>query len=94
MLQNLDMRYRIGEENGNRERDERRSGCGTVGSGPNNLPPTPLLFCLQLVIRYSEKKKLCEKNAFDNKKKKPGLKFNPGLALIGFRTAGLYLSLS
>ena len=30
MLQNLDMRYRIGEENDNRERDDRRSGCGTV----------------------------------------------------------------
>ena len=41
-----------------------------------------------------EKRKLCEKNDFEKKKKKPGLKFNPGLALIGFRTAGLYLSLS
>ena len=30
MSQNLDMRYRIGEENGIRERDDRRSGCGTV----------------------------------------------------------------
>ena len=27
-----------------------------------------------------------EKNAFKHKKKKPGLKFNPGLALIGLRT--------
>ena len=30
MPQNLDMRYRIVEENGIRERDDRRSGCGTV----------------------------------------------------------------
>ena len=41
-----------------------------------------------------EKRKLCEKNDFEKKKKKLGLKFNPGVALIGFRTAGLYLSLS
>ena len=41
-----------------------------------------------------EKRKLCEKNDFEKKKKKPGLRFNPGLALIFFRTAGLYLSLS
>ena len=44
--------------------------------------------------RGEEKRKLCEKNDFEKKKKKPGLKFNPGLALIGFRTAGLYRSLS
>ena len=29
------------------------------------------------------------KNAFEQKKKKPGLKFNPGLALIRLRTTGL-----
>ena len=27
-------------------------------------------------------------NAFEQKKKKPGLKFNPGLELIGLRTTG------
>ena len=27
-------------------------------------------------------------SAFDKKKKKPGLKFNPGLALTGVRTTG------
>ena len=27
-------------------------------------------------------------NAFEQKKKKPGLKFSPELALIGFRTTG------
>ena len=27
-------------------------------------------------------------NTFEQKKKKPGLKFNPGLALIGLRTIG------
>ena len=45
MPQNLNMRYRIGEENGIRERDDRRSGCGTVGSG--HTPPHPPAFCLQ-----------------------------------------------
>ena len=29
------------------------------------------------------------KNAFEQKTKKPGLKFNPGLALIGLRTTGI-----
>ena len=48
-----DMRYRIGEENGIREKDDRRSGCGIVmkkerdcGSGPINSPYPPA-FCLQ-----------------------------------------------
>ena len=27
-------------------------------------------------------------NSFEQNKKKPGLKFNPGLALIGLRTTG------
>ena len=31
---------------------------------------------------------ILEKCAFDQKKKKPGLKFNPGLELIGLRTTG------
>ena len=30
-------------------------------------------------------------NAFEQKKKKPRLKFNPGLALIGLRTTGPWL---
>ena len=32
--------------------------------------------------------KIVRENAFDEKKKRPGLKFNPGLALIGLRTTG------
>jgi len=34
------------------------------------------------------KEKIIRENAFEQKKKKPGLKFNPGLALIGLRTTG------
>ena len=32
--------------------------------------------------------KIIRENTFQQKKKKPGLKFNPGLALIGLRTTG------
>ena len=32
--------------------------------------------------------KIIRENAFEQKKKKPRLKFNPGLALIGLRTTG------
>jgi len=32
--------------------------------------------------------KIVRENAFDEKKKRPGLKFNPGLTLIGLRTTG------
>ena len=32
--------------------------------------------------------KIIRENAFEQKKKKPGLKFNPGLLLIGLRTTG------
>ena len=32
--------------------------------------------------------KIIRENAFEQNKKKPGLKFNPGLALIGLRTTG------
>ena len=32
--------------------------------------------------------KIIGESAFDKKKKKPGLKFNPGLALTGARTTG------
>ena len=39
------------------------------------------------MIGYSiKKRKYYWENAFEQKKKKPGLKFNPGLALIGPRT--------
>ena len=34
--------------------------------------------------------KIIRKNAFDQKKKKPELKFNHGSALIGLRTTGPY----
>ena len=33
-------------------------------------------------------KKIIRESAFNKKKKKPGLKFNPGLALTGVRTTG------
>ena len=36
--------------------------------------------------------KIVRENAFDEKKKRPGLKFNPGLALIGLRTPGPWAS--
>ena len=32
--------------------------------------------------------KIIRESAFDKKKTKPGLKFNPGLALTGVRTTG------
>ena len=32
--------------------------------------------------------KIIGENAFEQKKKKPGLRFNPGLALINLRTTG------
>ena len=32
--------------------------------------------------------KIVRENAFDEKKKRPGLKFNPGLTLIGLQTTG------
>ena len=37
----------------------------------------------------NNRKKIIWESAFDNKKKKPGLKFNPGVALTGVRTIGL-----
>ena len=40
------------------------------------------------MVGYSKKRKLSGESAFDKKKKKPGLKFNPGLALTGVRTTG------
>ena len=44
--------------------------------------------CLQLILMsgYSEKiEKIIRENAFKLRKQRPGLKFNPGLALIGFQ---------
>ena len=41
------------------------------------------------MIGYSKRmEKIIRENAFEQKKKKPRLKFNPGLALIDLRTAG------
>ena len=49
-------------------------------------------FAFKLMIGYSDtlkrKEKIIRKSAFDNKKKKPGLKFNPRLALTDVRTTG------
>ena len=39
------------------------------------------------MIGYAKKiEKIIQESAFDKMKKKPGLKFNPGLALTGVRT--------
>ena len=35
--------------------------------------------------------KIIQENAFEQKKEKPGSKFNPGLALIGLQTTGPWL---
>ena len=44
-------------------------------------------FCLQLMIGCCKKRReIIRENAFEQKKKKPGLKFNPGLVVIGLRT--------
>ena len=41
------------------------------------------------MIGYSKKiEKIIQENAFDKKKKKPRLKFNPGLALTSFEQLG------
>ena len=41
------------------------------------------------MIRYAKKlEKTIWESAFDKKKKKPGLKFNPGLALTGVQATG------
>ena len=41
------------------------------------------------MISYSKKvEKIVRENAFDDEKKRPRLKFNPGLALMGLRTTG------
>ena len=41
------------------------------------------------MIGYAKKReKVIRESTFDKKKKKPGLKFNPGLALTGVRTTG------
>ena len=41
------------------------------------------------MIGYAKKiEKIIRESAFDKKKKKPRLKFNPGLALTGVRTTG------
>ena len=52
-----------------------------------------ILLVYNLMIGRSKKnnqEKIVQENAFDEKKKKegPGLKFNPGLALIGPQTTG------
>ena len=38
---------------------------------------------------YKELEKIIREIAFEQEKKNPGLKFNPGLALIGLRTTKL-----
>ena len=41
------------------------------------------------MVGYSKKnKKIIRKSVFDKRKKKPGLKFNPGLVLTGIWTTG------
>ena len=45
----------------------------------------PTIWWLDALKRREE---ITRENTFEQKKKKPGLKFNPGLALIGLRTTG------
>ena len=45
----------------------------------------PTIWWLDALKRREE---IIRENTFEQKKKKPGLKFNPGLALIGFQTTG------
>jgi len=46
------------------------------------------------MIGYAKKiEKIIRESAFDKKKKKPGLKFNPGLALTRVRTTGPRLNI-
>ena len=40
------------------------------------------------MIGCSKKEEITRENTFEQKKKKLGLKFNPGLALIGLLTTG------
>ena len=48
-----------------------------------------ILFAYNLMIGCSKRiEQIIWENAFEQKKKKPRYKFNPGLALIGPRTAG------
>ena len=48
-----------------------------------------ILFAYNLMIGYSKRiEKIIRESAFDEKKKKPGLKFNPRLASTGLRTTG------
>ena len=43
-----------------------------------------IIFVYNLMINALKRiEKIIRKNAFEQKKKKPGLKFNPGLTLIG-----------
>ena len=46
---------------------------------------------MKLELRHESSKskfKIIQESALDKKKKKPGLKFHPGLALTNIRTAG------
>ena len=48
-----------------------------------------ILFAYNLMIGYSKRmEKIIRESAFDEKKKKPRLKFNPRLASTGLRTTG------
>ena len=47
-----------------------------------------ILSANNLMIGCSKKEEITRENTFEQKKKKLGLKFNPGLALIGLLTTG------
>ena len=52
-----------------------------------------ILFVHNLIIGYSKKnREIVRENAFEEKKKRPWLKFNPGLALSRLRTIVIYFS--
>ena len=60
--------------------------ASALTTAPSLLPfqSSLILFAYNLMVGYSKKnKKIIRKSVFDKRKKKPGLKFNPGLVLTG-----------
>ena len=56
-----------------------------------------ILFAYNFMIEYFKKKKpekIIRESAFNKKKTKPGLKFNPGLALTGVWTVGPWVDVT
>ena len=47
-----------------------------------------------MIANLKREEKILPENAFEEKKKTPGLRFNPGLPLIGLRTTGPRIQVS